>query len=251
MNYPPPPPPASPHVPAIDASTGRYSLAEFVRSRAQRDRGHGLFELESERMLEVNLNGEMWTKTGSMVAYLGAIKFTREGVLEHGLGKFLKRAVSGEGTQLTKAQGQGRLYLADEAKKISILKLNNEAIFVNGNDVLAFEPTLRWDVKMMRTMAGIVGGGLFNMRFEGNGMLAITTHFDPLALAVAPGRPVFTDPNATVAWSGSLEPSIHTDIGLRTLLGRGSGESVQLRFEGTGFVVVQPREESRMDASDD
>jgi uncharacterized protein (AIM24 family) len=26
---------------------------------------------------------------------------------------------------------------------------------------------------------------------------------------------------------------------------------VQLRFEGTGFVVVQPREESRMDASDD
>ena len=87
MNYPPPPPPpASPHAPAIDASTGRYSLAEFVRSRAQRDRGHGLFELESERMLEVNLNGEMWTKTGSMVAYLGAIKFTREGVLEHGLG---------------------------------------------------------------------------------------------------------------------------------------------------------------------
>jgi uncharacterized protein (AIM24 family) len=243
MNYPPPPPPASPHVPAIDASTGRYSLAEFVRSRAQRDRGHGLFELESERMLEVNLNGEMWTKTGSMVAYLGAIKFTREGVLEHGIGKFLKRAVSGEGTQLTKAQGQGRLYLADEAKKISILKLSNEAIFVNGNDVLAFEPLLKWDITLMRSMAGMFAGGLFNVRFEGTGMLAITTHYDPLALEVKPGQPVFTDPNATVAWSGTLQPQIHTDVSFKTFLGRGSGESVQLRFDGAGFVLIQPKEE--------
>jgi uncharacterized protein (AIM24 family) len=243
MNYPPPPPPASPHVPAIDASTGRYSLAEFVRSRAQRDRGHGLFELESERMLEVNLNGEMWTKTGSMVAYLGAIKFTREGVLEHGIGKFLKRAVSGEGTQLTKAQGQGRLYLADEAKKISILKLSNEAIFVNGNDVLAFEPSLKWDITLMRSMAGMFAGGLFNVRFEGTGMLAITTHYDPLALEVKPGQPVFTDPNATVAWSGTLQPQIHTDVSFKTFLGRGSGESVQLRFDGAGFVLIQPKEE--------
>ena len=243
MNHPPPPPPASPHVPAIDASTGRYSLAEFVRSRAQRDRGHGLFELESERMLEVNLNGEMWTKTGSMVAYLGAIKFTREGVLEHGIGKFLKRAVSGEGTQLTKAQGQGRLYLADEAKKISILKLSNEAIFVNGNDVLAFEPSLKWDITLMRSMAGMFAGGLFNVRFEGTGMLAITTHYDPLALEVKPGQPVFTDPNATVAWSGTLQPQIHTDVSFKTFLGRGSGESVQLRFDGAGFVLIQPKEE--------
>jgi uncharacterized protein (AIM24 family) len=226
-----------------------HTIAEFVQRAAERDRGHGLFELESERVLEVNLSGQVWTKTGSMIAYVGGVRFTREGVLEHGLGRMLKRAVTGEGTQLTKAEGSGKLYLADGGKKVTVLALAGESLVVNGSDVLAFEPTLRWDVKMMRTMAGIVGGGLFNMRFEGNGMLAITTHFDPLA--VAPGRPVFTDPNATVAWSGSLEPSIHTDIGLRTLLGRGSGESVQLRFEGTGFVVVQPREESRMDASDD
>ncbi len=36
----------------------------------------------------------------------------REGLLEKGLGKLLKKAVSGEGTRLTKAEGQGRLYLA-------------------------------------------------------------------------------------------------------------------------------------------
>lgn len=225
------------------AGSGRYSLSEFVRARAQKDRGHGLFELESERMLEVNLDGDLWTKTGSMVAYLGAIKFTREGVFEHGIGRFLKRAVSGEGTQLTKAQGQGKLYLADEAKKISILKLHNESIFVNGNDVLAFETSLKWDITMMRSVAGMFAGGLFNVRFEGTGLLAITTHYDPLALEVRPGHTVFTDPNATVAWSGTLQPQIHTDLSLKTFFGRGSGESIQLRFDGSGFVLIQPKEE--------
>jgi uncharacterized protein (AIM24 family) len=242
MHQPPPTPPTSAH--ATDpAQLARYSLADFVRAKAQRDRGHGLFELESERMLEVNLDGQLWTKTGSMVAYVGGVKFTREGVFEHGLGKFFKRAVSGEGTQLTKAEGRGKLYLADEAKKVSILKLHNEALFVNGNDVLAFEPSLKWDITMMRSMAGMFAGGLFNVRFEGTGLLAITTHYDPLALELKPGQPVFTDPNATVAWSGSVTPQIHTDVSFKTFLGRGSGESIQLRFDGTGFVLIQPKEE--------
>lgn len=222
---------------------GRYSLTDFVARTAEQDRGQGVFELENERLLEVNLNGEVWTKTGSMVAYVGQIKFTREGVLEHGIGKFLKKAVSGEGTRLTKAAGAGRLYLADAGKKVSILDLAGQPLFVNGNDVLAFERTLTWDIKLMRKMTALVAGGLFNVRFEGAGMLAITTHYDPVTLRVLPGQPVYTDPNATVAWSGNLAPEFKTDISLKTFFGRGSGESVQMMFNGDGFVVVQPYEE--------
>jgi len=154
----------------------RHSVADFVQAAAQKDRGHGLFELESERMLEVNLNGRVWTKMGSMVAYVGNIKFTREGLMEHGVGKLLKRAISGEGARLTKAEGAGQMYLADEGKKITILNLQNETLFVNGNDVLAFEEQLQWDIKMMRRITGMLAGGLFNMKFTGSGMLAITTH---------------------------------------------------------------------------
>jgi uncharacterized protein (AIM24 family) len=225
----------------------RHSLADFVRATGQRDLGQGFFELENDRMLEVNLRNQVWMKTGAMIGYTGSVKFTREGVLEHGLGRFLKRAVSGKGTALTKAEGTGRLYLADSAKKVTILNLADQAIFLNGNDVLAFEPTLAWDVRMLRSAAGIFLGGLFNMRFEGTGMLALTTHFDPLTLEVRPGHPVFTDPNATVAWSASLEPQLHKDMSLKTFLGRGSGESIQMRFEGSGFVVIQPHEESYLD----
>jgi uncharacterized protein (AIM24 family) len=221
----------------------RYTLTEFVQKAQQKDRGQGLFELESERVLEVNLDGMVWTKAGSMVAYVGAMKFTREGLLEQGVGKLLKRAVTGEGARLTKVEGQGRLYLADQGKKVQIIHLQNEAIFVNGNDLLAFEPHVDWDVKMMKKLTAIVAGGLFNIRLQGTGMIAITSHYEPLALVVAPGQPVYTDPNATIAWSGNLSPEFRTDISFKTFLGRGSGESMQMQFEGEGFVIVQPYEE--------
>jgi len=233
----------------MQAGVSRYSLAEFVSKTSQNDKGEGLFELESNNMLEINLDGTVWTKMGSMVAYKGDIKFTREAVLEHGIGKLLKKAVSGEGTRLTKAEGQGVVYLADMGKKISIINLQGESFFVNGNDLLAFENGIQWDIKLMKKIAGMLAGGLFNVKLEGTGMIAITTHHDPLTLKVSPGQVVTTDPNATVAWSGTLAPEIKTDVSFKTFLGRGSGESVQMAFQGEGFVVIQPYEETYFQAA--
>lgn len=220
-----------------------YSIEEFVKSTAQDNAANRPFELENPHLLEVNLKGRVWAKAGSMVAYTGQVKFTREGVLEHGLDRMLKKMLTGEGTTLMKVEGQGRVYLAEKGKKVRVLNLQKETIFVNGNDLLAFEDTVQWDITMMRRMAGMLTGGLFNIRLTGPGMVAITTHYEPLTLQVSPGQPLFTDPNATVAWSGSLSPDIRTDISFGTLLGRGSGESLQLKFEGSGWVVVQPYEE--------
>ncbi|MGQ5341503.1 AIM24 family protein, partial [Xanthomonas arboricola] len=64
----------------------------------------------------------------------------------------------------------------------------------------------------------------------------------------AASGPVFTDPNATVAWSGTLSPELVTDVSIGTLFGRGSGESLQMRFAGEGWVVVQPYEEASFQA---
>ena len=64
-----------------------------------------------------------------------------------------------------------------------------------------------------------------------------------MTLRVTPGNPVFTDPNATIAWSANLNPDFKTDISFKTFLGRGSGDSFQMKFEGDGFIVVQPYEE--------
>lgn len=228
----------------------RYSISEFVESTRQQDLNQGLFELESPRFLEVNLNGMVWIKMGSMIAYVGDIKFTREGIMEKGLGKMLKKAVSGEGARLSKAEGNGRLYLADSGKKIQLLSLQDEALFVNGNDLLALEPTVEWDIKVMKKLTAMMAGGLFNVRLQGTGMVAICTHYEPLTLIVKPGQPVITDPNATIAWSGSLTPEFKTDVSFKTFLGRGSGESIQMYFNGDGFVVVQPFEEYTLQSAD-
>jgi len=221
----------------------RYSIQEFVHETMQQDKGEGLFELETARLLEINLTDKIWTKAGAMVSYRGNIKFEREGVFEHGLGKMFKKTLTGEGTSLMKATGQGKLYVADQGKKISILQLQGESLFVNGNDLLAFEPTIEWDIKLMKKIAGMLSGGLFNVKLEGEGLVAITSHYEPLTLLVTPDNPVFTDPNATVAWSGSLQHEFVTDISFKTFIGRGSGESIQMKFSGNGFVVIQPFEE--------
>ena len=230
---------------AMEVTGERFSLDNFIDRTSQKNQGQGFFEMESSRMLEVNLGGRgrVWTKTGSMVAYQGRIKFTREGILEHGVGSFLKKTVTGEGAKLTKAEGVGRLYLADSGKKITIINLNGEQIFVNGNDLLAFQESISWEIKMMRKLTAVVAGGLFNVKVEGRGMVAITTHHDPMTLRVTSGRPVITDPNATVAWSAGLTPEFRTDVSLKTFFGRGSGESIQMEFNGDGFVVIQPYEE--------
>ena len=93
-------------------------------------------------------------------------------------------------------------------------------------------------------MSAMMAGGLFNIRLSGTGIVALTSHYEPLTLAVsAKTGPVFTDPNATVAWAGSLSPEVVADVSLGALLGRGSGESIRLKFQGEGWVVVQPYEE--------
>lgn len=221
----------------------RFTIEEFVQQTAQDSSADDYFTLESDRMLEVNLDGLVWMKAGAMVAYVGQMKFTREGLLDKGLGTLLKRSVTGEGAKLTKAEGKGRLYLADSGKTIKVLKLQGESIIVNGSDLLALEPTIDWEIKMMKKLAALVASGFFNVRLSGHGMIAITSHFEPITLRVTPGQPVRTDPNATIAWSGNLQPEFKTDVSLKSFFGRGSGESIQMEFAGDGFVVVQPYEE--------
>lgn len=227
----------------------KYTIEDFVNQSCQKDRGEGVFELETPRMLELNLNGSIWTKMGTMVSYRGDVRFTREGIMDRGVGNLLKKAVSGEGTCLTKAEGRGQVYLADVGKKVTIIRLQGESISINGSDLLAFEPSIQFDIKMLKKVSGMLSGGLFNVRLTGSGMVAFTTHYDPVTLMVTPGNPVITDPNATVAWSGNLEPNIRMDVSFKTFLGRGSGESIQTEFDGNGFVVIQPYEEATFQAS--
>lgn len=223
--------------------TPSHSIADFIQATAERDHPGDVFELENERMLEVHVDGLMWSKLGAMVAYRGALTFKREGMLEKGVGQALMKFVSGEMAPLSKIEGRGTVYLADTGKHVTILRLQNETINVNGNDLLAFENSIQYKITMHRKVSGMMSGGLFSVRLSGEGMVAIMSHGRPLTLRVLPNDPVMTDPNATIAWSGDLTPNLKTDINFKTLIGRGGGETFQMTFQGDGFVVIQPFEE--------
>ncbi|HEU4912952.1 MAG TPA: AIM24 family protein [Actinomycetes bacterium] len=198
------------------------------------------FGLQNSKMLKVALaGGTVMARQGAMVAYQGQVSFDYQSA--GGIGKMLKKAVTGEGVDLMRVSGNGDVFFADLASDVHVIELDgSDGLSVNGVSVLAFEPTLQWDIKMIGN-AGMIGGGLFNTYFTGSGKLAITTKGTPVVLSV--DAPTYVDTDAVVAWSASLQTSIHSS-GFKpmAMLGRGSGEAFQLAFSGQGFVVVQPSE---------
>jgi uncharacterized protein (AIM24 family) len=202
--------------------------------------GDAPFELENDKLLDVAVDGEVTAKAGAMVAYTGDLTFRGRSSAEGGITGFVKEQVTSEGTPVMSVEGQGHLYLADQAKDVQVLELDaGESISVDGQDVLAFDDGVSYEISTIDSLAGSSAGGFTNVFLEGPGHVAITTHGDPLVLE----PPVRTDPDATVAWSGT-SPGSTVDTGLSELIGSSSGEAYQLEFTGTeGFVVVQPFEE--------
>ena len=195
------------------------------------------FSLQNPRLLKVSLDGEVLARQGSMVAYQGQVDFDYEG--SGGIGRFLKKAFTGEGLPLMRASGRGELFLAQNADEIHLLTLEGDSVTVNGANLLAFEPTIDWDIRRVEGV-GMLAGGLYNTVLTGTGQVAVTAHGTPVVLST--DAPTFADAQAAVAWSSNLSTSVRRTAKLSALVGRGSGEAAQLAFSGQGFVVVQASE---------
>jgi uncharacterized protein (AIM24 family) len=198
------------------------------------------FQLENSYTLDVAVEGSVKAKAGSMIAHTGDLSFTGQASAEGGITGFIKEAATNEGTPVMEIEGDGHVYLADDEKKVQILRLDDaDAITVNGEDVLAFESRVSYEISSIDSLAGSFAGGFTNVYLEGPGYVALTTHGDPIVL----DPPVSTDPSATVAWSGT-SPDVDVNASLSDMIGQESGERFQMNFGGNdGFVVVQPYEE--------
>ncbi|MET7999687.1 AIM24 family protein [Nonomuraea glycinis] len=196
------------------------------------------FALQNGKMLRVQLPDEVLAKQGSMVAFQGQMDFDYEG--SGGIGKLFKKAMTGEGASLMRVRGQGLLYLADNADDIHLFYLENEGLTVNGRNLLAFQPQLTWDIQRVQG-AGIAAGGLFNTTLNGTGWVAVTTHGTPVLLDAA-AMPTYADGQSAVCWSTALHVGVNRTMKAGALIGRGSGEAMQLAFKGQGFVLVQASE---------
>lgn len=198
------------------------------------------FGLQNSKMLKITLSGgTVMARQGSMVAFQGDVAFDYQSA--GGIGKMLKKAVTGEGVDLMRVSGTGDVFFADFASDVHVIELDGtDGISVNGASVLAFESTLAWDIKAVGNIASMVGGGLFNTVFTGAGKIAVTTRGTPVVLTV--DAPTYVDTDAVVAWSAGLQTNLRSSGFKPMSLVRGSGEAFQLGFTGQGFVVVQPSE---------
>jgi uncharacterized protein (AIM24 family) len=198
------------------------------------------FTIQNPRLLKIELSETtVMAKNGAMVAYQGQVNFEHQG---GGLGRFMKKAVTGESLRLMKASGSGEVFLASQAMLVHVVQLTNDAMTVNGSNILAFEAGIEWDVTRVKGgAAGMLAGGLFNIHLRGNGLVALVTDGEPIKLDVAEA-PTFADPQSAIAWSSGVTTTLKTDVQAKSLIGMGSGESIQLGFQGQGWVLVQPSE---------
>jgi uncharacterized protein (AIM24 family) len=211
------------------------TLGEFQETKSEQP-----FALQNSKLLKVSLNQiTIQAKAGAMVAYQGDVSFEHAG--SGGLSRMMKKAMTGEGTTLMKMSGTGEVFLADTAQDIHLIYLENDAITVNGANLLAFDSGIEWDIKRVEGVSGMMGGGLYNTALSGTGWVAIVSDGPPVLLNTGEAA-TFADPQAAITWSSSVQTGIKTDIKLKNLIGRGSGETVQMSFSGQGWLLVQPSE---------
>jgi uncharacterized protein (AIM24 family) len=209
----------------------------------------GAFDVIDKRLVCVDVDDFVWIKRGTVIAYHGDLRFHLEPVVQaerpgltHGP---IRSALKREVVPIAEARGRGRLYLSSEGRYNGVVRLRGDEIYVASSNLLVFEPSLEHEILTLGGV-GALAGGLLAVRLRGTGRAAISIHGDPLTLRVTEANPISTDPTATVAWSRGLWPELKTDLDAGSFVAHGGGESVQMRFRGDGYVVVQPK--SRSDA---
>ena len=198
------------------------------------------FSLQNEKLLRIALRDvTVQAKIGTMVAYQGEVKFEHAG--SGGMARLVKKMTTGEDVKFMKCTGSGELFLADQAQEIHVLRLEDDQITCNGQNLLAFDAGIEWDISKVEGAGGVLAGGLFNVTLKGTGYIALLSDGPPLLLEIG-DTPTFADPEAAITWSSGVRTSLKSDFNAKTLIGKGSGETWQVAFEGSGWVLIQPSE---------
>ncbi|GAA3375288.1 AIM24 family protein [Streptomyces sannanensis] len=198
--------------------------------------------VHSAKTLKVTMvtGQDLLAKAGSMIAYDGYVQFD---AAPGSLRRTAEEMVTGEGGRLMMCRGDGHLYLADYGGDVMVMHLSDEALSVNGATLLACDASLQLSIEPVKGLAKFSGSGLTNLVIRGTGWVALVSRGVPVVLDCAE-RETYVDPDALIAWTNGLEMKARRTIKASALIGRGSGEAMQIGFKGQGFVVVQPSEDT-------
>ncbi|WUI03082.1 AIM24 family protein [Spirillospora sp. NBC_00431] len=205
------------------------------------------------KMLQVPIGPgqEVYSKRGAMLAYTGPVSFAPTATAGQGIGGTIGRAVAGERSAMMHVTGQGSVLFGHGGLEVTVIALNGaDTLYVEADRLLVHDASLQVGTMFMGEQGGVrgivrgavTGQGLFTSTLAGSGSCAVLSHGGVMELPISRQRPVHVDPQAYVAHRGQVQNKLTTAVGLRDLVGRGSGEAFQLELSGTGVVYVQASE---------
>ncbi|WP_413759008.1 AIM24 family protein [Streptomyces sp. MMBL 11-3] len=208
----------------------------------------------NSKMIEATVapGQKLFSQRGAMLAYKGEVSFTPN--VQGGQGGIMSmigRRAAGESTPLMTVEGSGTVLFGHGGHHIQVITLEGDTLYVEADRLLAFDGTLQQGTMFMGSQGGVMGmvrgqvtgQGLFTTTLKGHGSVAVMAHGGVVEVPINPQRPVHVDPQAYVAHHGDVRNKLSSALGLRDLVGRGSGEAFQLELSGSGAVYVQASEE--------
>ncbi|QFG19959.1 AIM24 family protein [Actinomadura sp. WMMB 499] len=207
----------------------------------------------NSKMLQVPVGpgSEVYSRRGAMLGYTGPVSFAPSATAGQGLGQTLGRAVAGERTSMMHVTGQGQVMFGYAGMEVTTVELDgSDTLFVEADRLLVHDASLQVGTMFMGEQGGVrgvirgavTGQGLFTTTLTGRGACALLSHGGVMEMPITPQRAVHVDPQAYVGHRGQVQNKLSTAVGIRDLVGRGSGEAFQLELSGSGVVYVQASE---------
>lgn len=191
---------------------------------------------------------EILARRGAMLGYQGAVNFRPIAGQGQGVGGMIGAALAGESSAMMVAEGTGSVLYGFRGLHVTVLDLTGDSLTVEASRLLAHDARLQSSVEMIAqggvraaVRGAMTGQGLFTTRLGGHGSVALLSHGGAFPLQLN-GETIGVDPQAYVGHVGALNVDLKASVGMRDLIGRGSGEAFQLHVSGHGVVYVQASE---------
>ncbi|ODN30575.1 TIGR00266 family protein [Fervidobacterium thailandense] len=185
------------------------------------------------------LGAEVLAEPGAMVYMRGPVEIqTSTG----GIWKALKRTfLGGESFFMNKylSKGDAEIGVAPELPgDVEVVQVSG-TLYVQSTSYLASDTSLDLDVSFGGFKSFFAGEGIFLLKLQGYGDVAVSSFGAIKMLQLEPGETITIDTGHVVAFDGSVTWNVRTFGGLKsTLFG---GEGLVCEFRGPGRVYIQTR----------
>ncbi len=215
-------PPGSRRVPTFDSPPP--ASAAPPEAKADPESRPETFHCMEGGLMEVDFSGKVFIKRGTIYSYSGNLTF------------WVKEKRPEGKAALVIVTGTGRLILNDREREITLMRVDDDSIFVEPSHLLACEEGLEPRYVRFDEAAG----GVEVVALEGAGMVALSVATKPLPLTVRAGLPVSVPASSVIMWSGVLVPTIVDDPQVyEVVMPAASKGDRLLRLEGEGRILAE------------